>query len=286
MLRHLSVDAALLCERFSRPSIARSVVDCAYQGMLPHLFLTLPQILALFAFAYVTLVGSLAISHNLLHRRAYFKATVELLFSHALITGATWSFLVAVFREAGSPRRSAEDDLESVMLDDTDTSRRRPRKHRPAGESSAGYEEDSDDDNEYDESGDSAGVSRDESQSAPLLGAGSGASALLPGQPRLPARSATSQLDDVRAAVETARTGASAEAQAEPRTLIHGAGLMVKSTGERRWCNKCGCAKPDRAHHCSTCGVCVLRVSCWQAGALAPAVVHDLIQTRIVKHSR
>ncbi|KAE8242220.1 hypothetical protein A4X06_0g7115 [Tilletia controversa] len=36
--------------------------------------------------------------------------------------------------------------------------------------------------------------------------------------------------------------------------------LMVKSTGEARWCNKCSGPKPDRAHHCSTCGVCVLRM--------------------------
>eukprot|EP01063_Lacrimia_lanifica_P016781 TRINITY_DN23357_c0_g1_i1.p1 TRINITY_DN23357_c0_g1~~TRINITY_DN23357_c0_g1_i1.p1 ORF type:complete len:308 (+),score=70.86 TRINITY_DN23357_c0_g1_i1:73-996(+) len=34
----------------------------------------------------------------------------------------------------------------------------------------------------------------------------------------------------------------------------------LKSNGGRRWCTTCEAYKPDRAHHCSICGVCVLRM--------------------------
>lgn len=36
--------------------------------------------------------------------------------------------------------------------------------------------------------------------------------------------------------------------------------LTVKSTGESRFCKKCQARKPDRAHHCSTCNRCVLKM--------------------------
>ena len=36
--------------------------------------------------------------------------------------------------------------------------------------------------------------------------------------------------------------------------------VTVKSTGESRFCKKCEARKPDRAHHCSTCGRCVLKM--------------------------
>ena len=36
--------------------------------------------------------------------------------------------------------------------------------------------------------------------------------------------------------------------------------LTVKSTGEMRYCKKCQIQKPDRAHHCSTCRRCVLKM--------------------------
>lgn len=36
--------------------------------------------------------------------------------------------------------------------------------------------------------------------------------------------------------------------------------LTVKSTGEIRFCKKCNAKKPDRAHHCSTCKRCVLKM--------------------------
>ncbi|KAF4551276.1 DHHC palmitoyltransferase-like protein 5 [Elsinoe fawcettii] len=36
--------------------------------------------------------------------------------------------------------------------------------------------------------------------------------------------------------------------------------LTTKSTGRPRYCKKCQHPKPDRAHHCSTCGRCVLKM--------------------------
>lgn len=36
--------------------------------------------------------------------------------------------------------------------------------------------------------------------------------------------------------------------------------FTVKSTGETRFCKKCQARKPDRAHHCSTCNRCVLKM--------------------------
>lgn len=38
------------------------------------------------------------------------------------------------------------------------------------------------------------------------------------------------------------------------------ASVTVKSTGEMRYCKKCHTRKPDRAHHCSTCRRCVLKM--------------------------
>lgn len=36
--------------------------------------------------------------------------------------------------------------------------------------------------------------------------------------------------------------------------------VTAKSTGKPRFCKKCQTVKPDRAHHCSTCGKCVLKM--------------------------
>ncbi|PKX99477.1 DHHC family palmitoyltransferase [Aspergillus novofumigatus IBT 16806] len=36
--------------------------------------------------------------------------------------------------------------------------------------------------------------------------------------------------------------------------------FTVSSTGGSRYCKKCQCPKPDRAHHCSTCKRCVLKM--------------------------
>lgn len=36
--------------------------------------------------------------------------------------------------------------------------------------------------------------------------------------------------------------------------------VTAKSTGKQRYCKKCHTIKPDRTHHCSTCGRCVLKM--------------------------
>lgn len=46
----------------------------------------------------------------------------------------------------------------------------------------------------------------------------------------------------------------------EPSTHRDAPSFTVKSTGESRFCKKCKARKPDRAHHCSTCGRCVLKM--------------------------
>ena len=106
-------------------------------------------------------------------------------------------------------------------------------------------------------------VDGDEGPSAPLLSAprntpdarGTMALRMLPGAPRLPARTGRRQLDDVMAL-------SSSHALHEQDTgKVRLADVQVKSSGQRRWCGKCDAPKPDRAHHCSVCKVCVLRVS-------------------------
>ncbi|KUI63937.1 Palmitoyltransferase pfa3 [Cytospora mali] len=46
----------------------------------------------------------------------------------------------------------------------------------------------------------------------------------------------------------------------ETRTPTNASTLTVKSNGEVRFCKKCQARKPDRAHHCSTCRRCVLKM--------------------------
>ena len=36
--------------------------------------------------------------------------------------------------------------------------------------------------------------------------------------------------------------------------------LTRTNTGLARYCDKCKCIKPDRAHHCSACSTCVLKM--------------------------
>ncbi|KAI0219137.1 Palmitoyltransferase zdhhc2 [Massospora cicadina] len=36
--------------------------------------------------------------------------------------------------------------------------------------------------------------------------------------------------------------------------------VTVKPNGERRFCRKCNLEKPDRSHHCSVCGECILKM--------------------------
>jgi len=36
--------------------------------------------------------------------------------------------------------------------------------------------------------------------------------------------------------------------------------IPLKSNGEKRWCRKCSAPKPERAHHCSECNRCILKM--------------------------
>ncbi|KAI7364097.1 zf-DHHC-domain-containing protein, partial [Hortaea werneckii] len=36
--------------------------------------------------------------------------------------------------------------------------------------------------------------------------------------------------------------------------------VTAKASGQPRFCKKCACVKPDRTHHCSSCGQCVLKM--------------------------
>ncbi|KAF8421016.1 DHHC palmitoyltransferase-domain-containing protein, partial [Tirmania nivea] len=46
----------------------------------------------------------------------------------------------------------------------------------------------------------------------------------------------------------------------QPTTSSPYGPITVKSTGTPRFCKKCQTLKPDRAHHCSTCNRCVLKM--------------------------
>ncbi|TVY13344.1 Palmitoyltransferase PFA3 [Lachnellula arida] len=45
-----------------------------------------------------------------------------------------------------------------------------------------------------------------------------------------------------------------------PTHVPNATNFTVKSNGELRFCKKCQARKPDRAHHCSTCRTCVLKM--------------------------
>ncbi|KAI3477171.1 hypothetical protein L1887_61165 [Cichorium endivia] len=64
--------------------------------------------LGLISFAYLTVTISLALRYHLARKHEWGSAIIELLLSTALAGGAVWSFVVAVFRDPGSPGRSGD----------------------------------------------------------------------------------------------------------------------------------------------------------------------------------
>lgn len=46
----------------------------------------------------------------------------------------------------------------------------------------------------------------------------------------------------------------------QPPSVLVERSVMVKSAGGYRLCSKCNVWKPDRCHHCSSCGKCVLKM--------------------------
>lgn len=61
--------------------------------------------------------------------------------------------------------------------------------------------------------------------------------------------------DDLEASSSTSASDLEAGMQS---LLSHG--VLAKENGQRRFCSKCKCWKPDRTHHCSTCQTCVLKM--------------------------
>ncbi|TKR68661.1 hypothetical protein L596_030910 [Steinernema carpocapsae] len=63
-------------------------------------------------------------------------------------------------------------------------------------------------------------------------------------------------LDEIKAATDETAV------QMIINRFVHLQGIPVRNRnydGGFRYCNKCHCVKPDRAHHCSVCGHCVLK---------------------------
>ncbi|SAM76804.1 uncharacterized protein UBRO_01638 [Ustilago bromivora] len=186
-------------------------------------------ILALIAYAYLAVTISLALRYHLACKGEWGSALLELLLSSVLAGGAIWGFLVAVFKDPGSP------------LD-------RSRDHESRGALESASEYGLGEENDEGQSlirGQEETHAEHESARAPLL------NAPIPSQPQYPARSGRQQLDDL----QRLRSQVSTSADVENRSNI-----WVKSSGESRWCNKCDAPKPDRTHHCSTCKRCVLRM--------------------------
>ena len=179
-------------------------------------------ILALIAYAYLTVTISLALRYNLARKGEWGSALLELLLSSVLAGGAIWGFLVAVFKDPGSP------------LD-------RSRDHESRGALESASEYGLGEENDEGQSlirGQEETHAEHESARAPLL------NAPIPGQPQYPARSGRQQLDDLQRLRSQVSTSADVK---------HRSNIWVKSSGESRWCNKCDAPKPDRTHHCSTC---------------------------------
>ncbi|SPO21797.1 uncharacterized protein UTRI_01287_B [Ustilago trichophora] len=213
---------------------------CRNLRWIPFIF-----ILGLILFAYLTVTVSLALRYHLARKGEWISALLELLVSTALAGGAIWGFIVAVFKDPGSPvgrfgdreswgtttgsalRPGSEYEMDGEGNEEAQSLMRghqRPGRH---------------DDDEQEAQGDTR---------APLF------SIPIPGQPQYPARSGRQQLAHLQSLPSHAHTTNTCS----PTQLR--SNIWVKSSGESRWCAKCDAPKPDRTHHCSTCNRCVLRM--------------------------
>ncbi|RMZ85555.1 hypothetical protein DV737_g579, partial [Chaetothyriales sp. CBS 132003] len=73
--------------------------------------------------------------------------------------------------------------------------------------------------------------------------------------PGSPSSAPKTSRKDQYAALPTTEPASNGPAPASDYTTV-----TVSSRGGARYCKKCQCPKPDRAHHCSTCGRCVLKM--------------------------
>ncbi|TKY85052.1 hypothetical protein EX895_006132 [Sporisorium graminicola] len=202
---------------------------CRNLRWIPFVF-----ILTLIAFAYLTVTISLALRYHLARKGEWFSALLELLFSTTLAGGAIWGFVVAVFKDPGSPKGRAGD-----------------RESWAATSAAGAYALEGEGEAEEAQS-----LMRGHHSEVDHEGQGDRAALFnvpIPGQPQYPARSGRQQLDDLQRLQSHIPSSDSTAVQRRSN-------IWVKSSGESRWCNKCDAPKPDRAHHCSSCKRCVLRM--------------------------
>jgi palmitoyltransferase len=202
---------------------------------------------ALFFFAWLTLLD-IHLRYTWRHLHAPWTSLLSALLATALVAAAAGCFALAVLRPPGYPDKDIEGGAE----------RRRP------------VESEHDADDQGLEEGDNAPLLPTREPETDGERALDVALTLFPGAPQFPARSGRRQLGDVLNAAD-----AHLADEARGRRRLHLADVQVKSSGERRWCNKCAAPKPDRAHHCSSCKRCVLRVSSGSDAVLACTSVAD-----------
>ncbi|KAJ9477640.1 Palmitoyltransferase PFA3 [Pseudozyma hubeiensis] len=194
-------------------------------------------IFGLIAYAYLTVAISLAIRYHLANKGEWISALFELLISTVLAGGALWGFVVAVFKDPGSPLGRRNDDRESWA---GSSSSMRPESEYEMGseaEEAQSLMRGQDRDVDTDAGGDRAALFN-----VPI-----------PGQPQYPARSGRQQLADLQRLPSHASVCTNTAIQRRSN-------IWVKSSGESRWCAKCDAPKPDRTHHCSSCNRCILRM--------------------------
>ncbi|KAN0060565.1 palmitoyltransferase for Vac8p [Thecaphora frezii] len=254
----------MVCDPSSLRASPRLRRLCDQLRWLPFAF-----ILSVIGYAYLTLSVSLAIQYTLLRKRRFVKGLVQLILSTLLAGGASWSFVVAVFKPPGSPAglrgresgAAAEEGQAGYARSEYELDyERRPLRTAETGDNHGdepgdGLDHDLDHDLDQDEAGERAGLlasASEGSASAPLF------RVPVPGQPQLPSRSGREQLSDhFRLTAQAGWMRGGSNGDDEVRAASD---LWVKSSGEARWCAKCQAPKPDRCHHCSTCGRCVLRM--------------------------
>lgn len=215
----------------------------------------------------------LHVRYSMIKRHEYLYGVFNVLVVVLLAGVTSWSFLVAVFKSPGYPRGVVKDSRWDQRESQTESrwERRERLREENIGLLPEGEEIDDEDGIDSQEQGEeedndsflgnkqdttlitSPNVSHSESSREHFTEAFAGGSRILPGQPKVPSRTGRTQLNDIVSIVEQGK-------RERPDGKVFLGGLQVKNSGGRRWCNKCACEKPDRAHHCSTCGVCVLRM--------------------------
>ncbi|KIS71175.1 uncharacterized protein UMAG_01084 [Mycosarcoma maydis] len=207
---------------------------CRNLRWIPFIF-----ILSLITYAYLTVTISLALRYHLTRKGEWISALFELLFSTTLAGGAIWGFLVAVFKQPGSPIGQRRGDNENCTATNSASAIPPGSEYEMCVEAEEAQSLIQNHDREID--------AQANDDAAPLF------NVPIPGQPQYPARSGRQQLADLQRLPSLASVSANSSVQRRSN-------IWVKSSGESRWCAKCDASKPDRTHHCSSCQRCVLRM--------------------------